>query len=53
MAKGMRTVKFGISFNPVGIVVLADLAEQVAQRSSQETPEDFGVYPIRRLDGGE
>ena len=53
-ARGMPPIRFGVHFNILGIVVLADPGEQVTQVTPQQAPDEFGVSSIRELsDWGE
>ena len=50
-AAGMPALKFGIRFNILAIVVLAEPAERFAETSSREAAHDFGVDSVMTLHG--
>ena len=50
-AAGMPTLKFGIRFTILAIVVLAEPAERFAETASREPAEHFGVDSIMTLHG--
>ena len=48
-AAGMPPVKFGVYFNILGIVILAEPKQLRAQVPPEELAEDFGVDAVKEL----
>ena len=48
-ARGMPPIMFGVYFNALVIVVLADPVKEVARVVPQGAPDDLGVFSIREL----
>lgn len=54
VARGMPPVEFGIYFDVLAIIVLAEPTGQRALVAPQEAPDDLGVFSVRELsDWGE